>query len=123
MKRILLVDDEPVILKLAATRLRSHGYEVLTATSGPECLELLNQTTPDVILLDVMMADMDGYETLKKIRERKDARPVPVIMFSARAMEVEKNTAIKQGAVDYVVKPFKAEELFAAVERALSGAG
>ena len=119
---ILVVDDEPPIVRLVKAKLRVDGYEVLTATRGEEALTVLRQETPDLVVLDVMMPDMDGFETLRRIRQHSQ---VPVVMLTARGSDADKLKGLQSGADDYVTKPFNPDELearIAAVLRRTAGA-
>jgi len=115
-RRILVVDDEPHLVKAVRLYLEMHGYEVLGATSGEEALEALREHLPDLIILDVMMPGMDGFETLEAIRE---VSAVPVIMLTAKGEEEHKVRGLSLGADDYVTKPFSQRELLARVQSVL----
>lgn len=120
-KLILIVDDEPAIIRLVRAKLQADGYAVITANRGEEALELLRQDRPDLVILDLMMPGMDGHETLRRIRSRD---PLPVIMLTARAGDADKLKGLQGGADDYVTKPFNPDELsarVAAVIRRASG--
>ncbi|MCL2364154.1 MAG: response regulator transcription factor [Defluviitaleaceae bacterium] len=110
--RILVVDDEPRIVDILAFNLKKEGYEVLTAHDGEAGLELALKEEPDLILLDIMMPKMDGYEVCKRVRE---VSQVPIIMLTARADETDKVVSFDLGADDYVVKPFGVRELMSRV--------
>lgn len=112
-KKILVVDDEESIVKIIGYNLKKEGYEVLTACDGEKGYELAVSEKPDLILLDIMMPKMDGYEVCKKIREKSN---VPIIMLTARAEEVDKVVGLELGADDYVTKPFGNRELMARVK-------
>lgn len=111
--KILVVDDETSISKIIAFNLKKEGYEVLIADDGESGLDLALTESPDLILLDIMMPKMDGYEVCRKVREKSD---VPIIMLTARADEVDKVTGLETGADDYVTKPFGNRELMARVK-------
>jgi two-component system, OmpR family, KDP operon response regulator KdpE len=113
---ILLVDDEPSILAALTPLLRARGYDVRTAMSGRACLELLNQFSPDVLVLDLALPDMDGVHVCELVRAE---HAVPIIVLSARRGERDKVAALDAGADDYVTKPFGAEELLARLRVAL----
>ena len=113
MRRVLVVDDKEEVRDLLAELLGRAGYEVETAPDGREGLRALYATTPDLVLLDVSMPELDGWKTLERIRELTD---VPVVMLTARASELEKVRALKAGADDYVTKPFGRQELLARLE-------
>lgn len=112
-KTILIVDDEKNIVDIIAFNLKKEGYEILKAADGEEGLHLALTENPDLILLDIMMPKMDGYETCKKIREKKNT---PIIMLTARAEELDKVLGLELGADDYVTKPFGVRELCARVK-------
>jgi len=114
--RILLVDDEPPILELARGYLEREGYEVSTAEDGPTGLERARSDGPDVVVLDVMLPGMDGFEVLRQIRTFSDAY---VLMLTARAEEFDRIVGLSIGADDYLVKPFSPRELVARVKALL----
>jgi len=116
MPRILLVDDEPPILDLVRGYLEREGYGVSTAMDGPAGLELARSELPDVIVLDVMLPGLDGFEVLRQIRAFSDAY---VLMLTARSDEVDRIVGLSVGADDYLVKPFSPRELVARVKALL----
>lgn len=105
-KRILVVDDEAELIKAIQIRLTASGYEVLNACDGPEGLKLAQKEKPDLILLDVLMPNMDGFQTLEKLKEDNQTKPIPVIMLTAKSQLEDVTKATNLGAEDYVVKPF-----------------
>lgn len=111
--KVLVVDDEASIVNIIAYNLKKEGYEVITASDGEQGYELAMEQKPDLVLLDIMMPKMDGYEVCRKIREKSD---VPIIMLTARADEVDKVLGLEMGADDYVTKPFGNRELMARVK-------
>jgi len=115
-QRILIVDDEPNILATVAPLLRSNGYDVLSAMTGRAALESVDRDTPDLIVLDLGLPDLDGVEVCRHIRQTSSA---PIIVLSARGAEGDKVAALDAGADDYVTKPFGAEELLARIRAAL----
>jgi two-component system, OmpR family, KDP operon response regulator KdpE len=114
--RILVVDDEPTILATVAPLLRARGYEVLTATTGHAALETVERDSPDLIVLDLGLPDLDGVIVCRRIRE---SRSTPIVVLSARGAEDDKVRALDVGADDYVTKPFGTEELLARIRVAL----
>lgn len=112
-RKILVVDDEKNIVDIIKFNLKKEGYEVITASDGEEAVLKTNEENPDLILLDIMMPRVDGYEACKKIREKYDT---PIIMLTARAEEVDKVLGLELGADDYVTKPFGVRELMARVK-------
>jgi two-component system OmpR family response regulator len=107
--RVLVVDDESSITELLSTALRYMGYDVATARDGAGALQLASATPPDVIVLDVMLPDMDGFEVCRRLRADGDF--VPVIFLTARDAEDDRVTGFIRGGDDYVTKPFSLEEL------------
>jgi two-component system KDP operon response regulator KdpE len=114
--RILVVDDEPSILAAVVPLLRARNYEVYTATSGQTALDAVDHHTPQLVILDLGLPDMDGAEVCRRIRE---GRTTPIIVLSARNAEADKVAALDAGADDYVTKPFGPEELLARMRAAL----
>jgi CheY-like chemotaxis protein len=119
MKKVLVVDDERDMLRLVKGILEDE-FEVITAASGREALELAKENMPDLVLLDIMMPEMDGWDFLEKFRGLKGAERVPVIIFSIRsdASEVLSGLAV-EGVVDYITKPFEPADLKQRVRRAM----
>ena len=113
MAKIWVVDDEASIVTMLAYNLKKEGYDVVTAEDGEVALEKFESEKPDLLLLDIMMPKMDGYEVCRKIREKSN---VPIIMLTARADEVDKVVGLEMGADDYVTKPFGNRELIARVK-------
>ena len=118
MKRVLIVEDEESMLEGLAHNFRFEGYEVLTAKTGPEGLKLALKQKPDVILLDIMLPEKDGFTVLKELRQRH--RDIPVLVMTARNFEADVLKGFDLGADDYVTKPFGIKELMARVKRLLS---
>ncbi len=116
MRSVLVVDDEPSIRTVLRGYLESAGFAVQEADSGSAALDLLRRTTPDVVLLDIMMPGIDGLETLRQLRTFSD---VFVILVSARAEEVDKLVGLGVGADDYITKPFSPREVVARVHTML----
>ena len=115
-KTILVVDDEPRIIEVVSMNLELESYQVLGASNGYEALKKVTKELPDLVILDVMMPEMDGFETLKRIRE---VSTVPVIMLTVRGEEIDKVKGLDLRADDYVTKPFGPKELVSRVRAAL----
>ena len=113
---VLLVDDEPPIQRFVRAELEAQGYRVLTASSGAEALARLDADRPDLLLLDVMMPEMDGFEVLRRLRATS---AVPVIMLTARGSDLDTVRGLQSGADDYLTKPFNPEELAARISAVL----
>lgn len=114
--RILVVDDEPRFVRLVEANLQTEGFEVQKAKNGKEAVDTAVSEKPDLILMDVMMPEMDGFAACERIREFSN---VPIIMLTAKGDEEHKVRALNLGADDYVVKPFSANELIARVQAVL----
>ena len=114
--RILLVDDEVALQRSVGVLLRSRGYDVAIAPTGADALQQLESGTPDLVVLDLGLPDLDGTEVCRRMRARSKA---PIIVLSARADEADKVAALDVGADDYVTKPFGPEELLARIRVAL----
>lgn len=118
--RVLVVDDDADIRGLLRQLLERAGYDMAEAANGREALRVFYSISPDLVLLDVSMPEMDGWQTLERIRDLSD---VPVLMLTARTAELERVRGLKAGADDYVAKPFGRQELLARVEALLRRAG
>lgn len=114
--KILIVDDEPLYLRLLEESLKLEKYAVLKAENGQEAIEVVSTESPDLVVMDVMMPDMDGFTACKSIREFSN---VPIIMLTSKAAERDRVTGLDLGADDYIVKPFSGEEFLARVRAAL----
>ena len=113
---ILVVDDEPHVVRLVKANLEPSGYRILTAADGEQALRAVRDESPDLVILDIMLPKMDGYEDCRRIREFS---PVPVIMLTARSAEVDLVHGFDVGADDYLTKPFAANELLVRVRAVL----
>ena len=116
MTTILVVDDEPVIMKSLAYSLRREGYNVSVTPNGIDALELFDRIQPDLVILDIMLPGMDGLEVCRRLRARSS---VPIIMLTARSDEVDKILGLEIGADDYLPKPFSFRELLARIHSML----
>ena len=119
-RTVLLIDDESNARKVTKLLLEREGFRVLTAATGDEGLILAKVERPDVILLDVMMPKMNGYETLKRLRDDQDTAEVPVIMVTARGTEHDIATAFRLGAVSHIEKPYETQDLLNKISAALT---
>lgn len=119
MKRVLVVDDDTT-LRMALTRyLEKRGYAVLNASSGAEALQVFEQDSPDLVVSDVMMAEMDGYEFCRRLRASRTGQLVPFIFLSSRSEVDARVQGHMIGADDYLIKPFEPKELLAKIEAQL----
>jgi len=118
--RVLLVDDDPVIVRLLQVNFRLEGYEVDTAAGGEAALQRIREGLPDVVVLDVMMPGVDGWEVCARIKEDPEAKDVPVIFLSARAQDEDLQRGYALGVDEYVTKPFDPVHLLEIVRRTLA---
>jgi DNA-binding response OmpR family regulator len=116
---IMVVDDDPNALDIVRTYLEAQGYAVTTATNGNEALALLEECRPFLVLLDVMMPGMDGWEVARLIKNHPDFGATRVVMLTARSDFADKHEGLRAGADDYLVKPIQLADLGARVERNL----
>ena len=118
--KIVVAEDEPALGRLITFKLQRESYEVKWANNGGAALDLVRQEKPDIVLLDVMMPVLDGYQVLKKLKEDEDLKGIPVIMLTSKGQERDVVKGIELGANDYIVKPFRPAELVARVKRLLT---
>ena len=118
-KRILAVDDEKHILRLVQINLEKAGYEVITATNGREAVETVRAQHPDLIVMDVMMPEMDGFEALSILKGDESTADIPVVMLTAKAQDADVFQGWQSGADLYLTKPFNPMELLTFVKRIL----
>jgi DNA-binding response OmpR family regulator len=119
-KKILIVDDEDDILHFLELVLREKGYDVATASGGHEALTKAQVDRPDLVLLDIMMPQMDGWEVLKLLRVDESTSHIPVAMLSARTEAKDRVQGLQEGAIDYICKPFSLQELLGKIETIFS---
>lgn len=112
----MLVDDEPQIIELLSSYLKKDGFNVTTATDGTKALEIAEREQPDLVLLDLMLPDIDGYEVCRALRKRSN---IPIVMLTARDEETDKIVGLELGADDYITKPFSPREVLARVRAVL----
>jgi two-component system OmpR family response regulator len=120
MYTILVVDDSPFIVDVFVTMLERGGYRTVAAYGGEECLEILKTVTPDLILLDIMMEPMDGWESLEKIKENQSTKEIPVLMLTAKQLTPAEAQEYGIYIEDYVLKPITHRELYDAIEHVLN---
>lgn len=116
----MIVDDDRDIVDMTRMILENGGYEVIPALSGPEALRMVLSTRPDLILLDINMPEMDGWETLRILRVDEETNRIPVAMFSIKLELRDKVLGLKEGAYDYITKPFSYDELLDRIGRIFS---
>ena len=123
MARILIVEDEANIVKLISIRLERLGHSINSADNGSTALDLAREITPDLILLDVMIPVLNGFQVLQQLKADPVTAPIPVLMLTARGHERDIVAGIEGGADDYIIKPFSFPELIARVSTALARHG
>lgn len=121
MARVLAVDDDPTILRLLQVNLEMEGHEVLTAENGQSALETIRSERPQVVLLDVMMPEMDGFQVCEQVRADAEIADTPVVFVSARAQQADLDRGYASGADAYITKPFDPLELIETIERLAHG--
>ena len=117
MVRVLAVDDDPTILRLLQVNLEMDGHEVHLAENGLRALEQVRDVAPEVVLLDIMMPDLDGWQVCERLRADEAYRDLPIVFLSARAQEADLARGREVGADAYITKPFDPEALIETVER------
>src|SRR3990172_2298462 len=122
-ENILIVDDDLDTLRLVGMMLQRQGYAVSSASSGQQAIELAQKEPPDLILLDIMMPEMDGYEVARRLRANASTQNVPIIMFTAKTQVDDKVMGFEAGADDYLTKPTQPRELIAHMRAVLARAG
>lgn len=115
--KILVAEDEKDIRRLVVFTLQRAGYEILEASDGREALRLATENQPNLILLDIMMPFMNGYEVCQKLRERPELKDTPIVLLTAKAQNYEIAQGLEAGATDYLIKPFIPRELAAKVRK------
>ena len=118
--KVLIIEDDPATSRLVDYSLRHHGYQVITATNGLEGVRKAQTEAPDLVILDVMLPGIDGYEICHRLRSDPATAGLLILMFSAKAQEIDKETGIKVGADDYLTKPAAPAEIVSRVERLLA---
>lgn len=118
-KRILVVEDDEDILELVAYNLRKEGYEVDTVVSGAKALRVVRKTLPDLIVLDLLLPELDGYEVCRVLRGDGETKHIPIVMLTAKGEETDVVTGLELGADDYITKPFSPRVLMARIRAAL----
>jgi len=119
-KRILICDDDPAILRVLEVNLEVEGYDVLLAHHGEEAYEVAKASQPDLIILDIMMPRLDGYQTCEKLKGDPATSPIPVVFLSAKAQQSDIDKGKAFGVADYLTKPFDPTDLLDVVERLVS---
>jgi DNA-binding response OmpR family regulator len=118
-KRILVVDDEIYIVHILEFSLTMEGYNILTAFDGEEALRVIEQERPDLVVLDIMMPKLDGYEVCRRLRKEERFSGLPVILLSAKGRSIDREVGLQAGADDYITKPFSPRKLIEKIRELL----
>jgi len=118
-KKILVIDDEPLVVEILKIMLEMKNYEIITASCGIEGIERAMREKPDLILLDILMPGLDGYQVCRKLKEDRKTERIPIIMLTALGQSAEREKGYSSGAYGYIFKPFDDEELLKSIEKAL----
>ncbi len=111
LHKVLVVDDDPLILDLVRYNLESAGFEVLVATDGVEGLQKAQQEMPDLITLDIMLPELNGYEVINRLRQNEKTMGIPILILSVRELKEDKEKGLNLGANGYLTKPFRPKDL------------
>ena len=120
MALVMIVDDSPTEVHVMKTALEKHGFETVSATSGSECITLAREMHPDLILMDVVMPDVNGFQATRTLNRDPTTKSIPVVMVTTKSQETDRIWGLRQGAVDYLVKPVTATDLVAKAEEILN---
>jgi len=118
-KKILIVDDEPNLVKILESRLKVNGYDVISAYDGQQGLDKVRQEKPDLVILDLMLPQLHGYEVCRQLRADSVHRDIPIVMLTASGKAGDIQEGINQGANAYIAKPFKPEALLGIIKALL----
>lgn len=119
MALIMIVDDSPTELHVLRTALENHGYETVSASDGQECLSLAREVKPDLILMDVVMPGVNGYQATRTLTRDPQTSEIPIVMISSKNLETDKIWGMRQGAADYLTKPVTEADLLAKAKELL----
>ena len=120
--KILVVDDEVNITQILEFSIGSEGYEVITASNGEEAVEKARREQPDLVILDIMMPKIDGYEACRLIKSNPLTKNIPVVLLTAKGRDIDKRLGYEVGATDYIVKPFSPNKLIERIHQLLVSA-
>jgi two-component system response regulator VicR len=123
-RKVIIIEDEPAMIQLVTLILENRGYEVIGATGGAEGLELIAQENPDLVLLDLMMPGMNGWDVYQQMKSDDYMKTIPVIVVTAKATNIDKVLGLHIAKVqDYITKPFSPAELLSSIDKVLGGEG
>jgi twitching motility two-component system response regulator PilH len=121
MSLIMIVDDSPTEVHIMKTALEKHGFQTLSASDGNECLTLAREVRPDLIFMDVVMPGLNGFQATRSLSRDPITKSIPVVMVTTKGQETDRIWGMRQGAVDYLVKPVDASDLVAKANEVLHG--
>jgi twitching motility two-component system response regulator PilH len=121
MSLIMIVDDSPTEVHIMKTALEKHGFRTMSAADGTECLTLARELKPDLIFMDVVMPGVNGFQATRKLASDPDTKSIPVIMVTSKDQETDRIWGMRQGAIDYLVKPVSMDKLIEKAQAALAG--
>ena len=121
MSLIMIVDDSPTEVHIMKTALEKHGFQTLSAANGNECLTLAREVKPDLIFMDVVMPGLNGFQATRTLSRDPLTKSIPVVMVTTKGQETDRSWGMRQGAVDYLVKPVDASDLVAKANEVLHG--
>jgi twitching motility two-component system response regulator PilH len=121
MSLIMIVDDSPTEVHIMKTALERHGFQTMSAADGTECLTLARKLRPDLIFMDVVMPGLNGFQTTRSLSRDPETRSIPVVMVPTKNQESDRVWGMRQGAVDYLIKPVDATDLVAKANEVLQG--
>ena len=116
-KRVLICDDDPVILRLLEVNLELEGYDVLLAHDGEHAIEVATEEKPDLVILDIMMPRLDGYQTCERLKADEQTKGIPIVFLSAKAQQADIERGKEFGVAEYLTKPFDPNDLIDVVQR------
>ena len=123
MKKILIADDRSEVVELVKVTLEGEGYRTIDASDGREALEKIRKEKPDLVLLDIVMPKMDGFEVLSQLKKDPVLKEIPIIMLTAKGQKPDQEKGRRLGAQDYIAKPFSPSALLKRIEEILAGVG
>jgi twitching motility two-component system response regulator PilH len=121
MAHILIVDDSPTDVHVLKTMLEKNGYQTSSVSSGEEAVEKARELKPDLVLMDVVMPGVSGFQATRQINKNPETASIPIIMVTSKGQETDKIWGMRQGARDYIVKPAKEDELLAKIRQVVGG--
>jgi twitching motility two-component system response regulator PilH len=123
MSLIMIVDDSPTEVHVMKTALEKHGFQTMSAADGTECLTLVKEVQPDLIFMDVVMPGLNGFQATRTLSRDPKTKSIPVVMVTTKDQETDRIWGMRQGAIDYLVKPVDASDLVAKAKEVLKGPG